>query len=99
MGKHELAITIFLEQHGLLCCYTSRRRAQCTIEMHVQGFANGINVVTRISLQKLPAAREALEFAVAASCLKHSIPGDFSLSTVEEVEALLKGGGSGRVQR
>jgi 2-dehydro-3-deoxygluconokinase len=50
-------------------------------------------------LQKLPRAREALEFAVAASCLKHSIPGDFSRSTVEEVEALLKGGGSGRVQR
>ena len=50
-------------------------------------------------LQKLSTGREALEFAVAASCLKHSVPGDFSRSTVEEVEALLKGGGSGRVQR
>ena len=50
-------------------------------------------------LQKLPTAREPLEFAVAASCLKHSIPGDFNRSTVEEVDALLKGGGSGRVQR
>ena len=49
--------------------------------------------------QILPTHREALEFAVAAGCLKHSIPGDFSRSTVEEVEALLKGGGSGRVQR
>ncbi len=43
--------------------------------------------------------QEALEFAVAASCLKHSIPGDFNRFTVEEVKALMKGGGSGRVQR
>ena len=42
---------------------------------------------------------DALEFAVAASCLKHSIRGDFNLVTVAEVNALLKGGGSGRVQR
>jgi 2-dehydro-3-deoxygluconokinase len=45
------------------------------------------------------AAQEALEFAVAASCLKHSIPGDFNRFTAAEVEALIKGGGSGRVQR
>jgi 2-dehydro-3-deoxygluconokinase len=43
--------------------------------------------------------QDALEFAVAASCLKHSILGDFNRSTVDEVNALLKGGGSGRVQR
>jgi 2-dehydro-3-deoxygluconokinase len=47
----------------------------------------------------LPTHQEALEFAVAASCLKHSIQGDFNRSTVEEVKGLLKGGGSGRVQR
>src|SRR5690554_6852600 len=41
----------------------------------------------------------ALKFAVAASCLKHSISGDFNLTTREEVEALMKGDGSGRVQR
>ncbi len=41
----------------------------------------------------------ALEFAVAASCLKHSIPGDFNRFTAAEVEGLMKGGGSGRVQR
>jgi 2-dehydro-3-deoxygluconokinase len=50
-------------------------------------------------LQKLPSHGEALEFAVAASCLKHSVPGDFHRCGVDEVEALLKGGGSGRVQR
>jgi 2-dehydro-3-deoxygluconokinase len=43
--------------------------------------------------------REALEFAVAASCLKHSIPGDLPLLSVAEVKALMGGSGSGRVQR
>lgn len=41
----------------------------------------------------------ALEFAVAASCLKHSIPGDFNRVTVAEVEKLMQGDASGRVQR
>lgn len=50
-------------------------------------------------LTALATPREALEFAVAASCLKHSIPGDFNRFTVDEVNALVKGGGSGRVQR
>ena len=43
--------------------------------------------------------RDALEFAVAASCLKHSIPGDFNLATEAEVEKLVSSGGSGRVER
>lgn len=42
---------------------------------------------------------EALEFAVAASALKHTINGDFNLATVAEVEALANGNGNGRVQR
>ena len=41
----------------------------------------------------------ALEFATAASCLKHSILGDFNRVTVAEVEALVSGDASGRVQR
>jgi 2-dehydro-3-deoxygluconokinase len=41
----------------------------------------------------------ALEFAAAASCLKHSILGDFNRVDVNEVETLVKGEGSGRVQR
>ncbi len=41
----------------------------------------------------------ALEFATAASCLKHSIPGDFNLVTRAEVEALVQGNATGRVQR
>jgi 2-dehydro-3-deoxygluconokinase len=50
-------------------------------------------------LTHLAGPQEALEFAVAASCLKHSIPGDFNRFTVEEVQSLVAGGGSGRVQR
>jgi 2-dehydro-3-deoxygluconokinase len=50
-------------------------------------------------LVTMPSHKDALEFAVAASCLKHSIPGDFNRFTAEEVQALVKGGGSGRVQR
>jgi 2-dehydro-3-deoxygluconokinase len=41
----------------------------------------------------------ALNFAVAASCLKHTIYGDANLVTVEEVEKLMKGDASGRVSR
>jgi 2-dehydro-3-deoxygluconokinase len=42
---------------------------------------------------------EALEFAVAASALKHTIPGDFNLVNADEVESLAGGNANGRVQR
>ena len=45
------------------------------------------------------APQAAIEFAVAASCLKHTIEGDFNRVSVAEVEALAGGDGSGRVQR
>lgn len=41
----------------------------------------------------------SIEFAVAASCLKHTISGDFNQVTVDEVKKLAEGDGSGRVQR
>ena len=43
--------------------------------------------------------QDAVEFAVAASCLKHTIEGDFNAVSVSEVEKLAGGNGSGRVQR
>lgn len=43
--------------------------------------------------------QKAIEFAVAASCLKHSVEGDYNMVSVKEVEALAGGDGSGRVQR
>jgi 2-dehydro-3-deoxygluconokinase len=58
-------------------------------------FAAGL--IYGLLMQKTP--REALEFATALSCLKHSTPGDFSRTTTDEVETLLRGEASGRVQR
>lgn len=50
-------------------------------------------------LNRYQQAQDALAFAVAASALKHSIPGDYNRVGVAEVEALMRGSGSGRVQR
>jgi 2-dehydro-3-deoxygluconokinase len=58
-------------------------------------FAAGL--IYAMNREKAPG--EALEFAVAASCLKHSVPGDFNRFNESEVNALVSGGGSGRVQR
>jgi 2-dehydro-3-deoxygluconokinase len=44
-------------------------------------------------------SQDSLEFAVAASCLKHTVEGDFNLVSIAEVETLMKGDASGRVQR
>ena len=40
-----------------------------------------------------------LEFAVAASALKHTIPGDVNMVSLQEVESLMNGNGNGRVER
>ncbi len=50
-------------------------------------------------LNELHTDREALEFAAAAGCLMHTIPGDLPLVSAGEVKALAEGKGSGRVQR
>lgn len=50
-------------------------------------------------LREYPEAQTALNFAVAASCLKHSIWGDANLVSLDEVEKLMKGDSSGRVSR
>ena len=48
---------------------------------------------------KLSNDKQALEFAVAASCLKHYIPGDLPLISLKEVESLARGASSGKAQR
>jgi len=58
-------------------------------------FAAGL--VYALGNKKSP--QDAIEFAVAASCLKHSVSGDFNLISLSEVNGLLAGDGSGRVQR
>lgn len=58
-------------------------------------FASGLiyGLVTGMSM------KDAAEFGVAASALKHTIPGDMNHATLKEVQELMKGDGSGRVQR
>ena len=51
------------------------------------------------SLMHNESPTDAIEFAVAASCLKHSIEGDYNFVSVDEVKKLAKGDASGRVQR
>lgn len=51
------------------------------------------------SLLSGASSRESIEFAVAASCLKHTVEGDYNMVSVSEVQALAGGDGSGRVQR
>lgn len=43
--------------------------------------------------------KDAIEFATAASCLKHTMEGDYNRTTVEDIENLIKSGGNGRIQR
>ncbi len=61
------------------------------------GDAFAAGLIYGLATGQAPAA--ALEFAVAASCLKHSVPGDFNRVSVDEVMKLAGGDASGRVQR
>lgn len=61
------------------------------------GDSFGGGLIYAMLMKKEPQA--AIEFAAAASCLKHSIEGDYNRVSVQEVENLVNGDGSGRVQR
>lgn len=60
-------------------------------------FAGGL--IFALNTPELSEGQTAVRYGVAASCLKHSIKGDFNYSTRAEVEALMGGSGSGRVVR
>ncbi len=60
-------------------------------------FAAGL--IFALTTPELSAPPEAIRFAVASSCLAHSIVGDFNFSTRDEVERLMDGAGTGRVVR
>jgi len=60
-------------------------------------FAAGL--IYAMTCGDFPSAQEKADFAVAASCLAHSIKGDFNYNSRSEVEALMRGNASGRVQR
>ena len=61
------------------------------------GDSFGAGLIYSMLMKKQP--QDTIEFAVAASCLKHSIEGDYNRVSVKEVENLANGDGSGRVQR
>jgi 2-dehydro-3-deoxygluconokinase len=63
------------------------------------GDSFGAGLIHALRSERFRAPQDAIRFAVAASALKHTITGDFNLVTAEEVEALMLGSGSGRVQR
>lgn len=84
---------------------TNSAGAYCPYEIHNivdrvgAGDAFGGALIYALNTPELSKPQTALEYAVAASCLKHSILGDFNDVTRAEVEALVKGGGHGRVSR
>lgn len=86
---------------GLLCdakgCDVSRVYAMQMVDRIGGGdaFSGGIIYALLMGWPR----RRAIGFAAAAGCLKHSIPGDFNLVSVDEVEQLAASGESGQVQR
>lgn len=77
--------------------YFSKRYSLHIVDRVGGGDSFGAGLIYALLSQK--SMQDTIEFAVAASALKHSIEGDFNRVTVEEVEKLANGDGSGRVQR
>ncbi|MDD4368670.1 MAG: sugar kinase [Oscillospiraceae bacterium] len=77
--------------------YFSREYAVRIVDRVGGGDSFGAGLIYASLHQYEPQQR--LEFAVAASCLKHSIAGDYNRVSVKEVENLAQGSGSGRIQR
>lgn len=77
--------------------YQSRKYSIRIVDRVGGGDSFGAGVIYGLVTGK--STQDSLEFAVAASCLKHTIPGDFNSVSLSEVESLIKEGGSGRVQR
>jgi len=77
--------------------YFSKNYAVHIVDRVGGGDSFGAGLIYSTLAGKAP--QDALEFAVAASCLKHTVEGDFNLVGANEVETLTGGDGSGRVQR
>lgn len=78
-------------------CYFSRKYAMHIVDRVGGGDSFGGGLIYAMRAGYDP--QRIIEFAVAASCLKHSVEGDYNMVSVAEVEALAGGSGSGRVQR
>lgn len=77
--------------------YFSKKYAMHIVDRVGGGDSFGAGLIYSLSNGYAP--QDAIEFAVAASCLKHSVEGDYNMVSKAEVENLAKGSGSGRVQR
>ena len=88
---------------GLLCYMTEQTISSSKkYKMHIvdrvgggDSFGGGLIAATLSGYD----SQATIEFAVAASCLKHSIEGDFNMVSMDEVAKLAGGDASGRVQR
>ncbi len=78
-------------------CYFSRQYHMHIVDRVGGGDSFGAGLI--YSLLNGKSCQDTIEFAVAASCLKHSIEGDYNMVSVAEVESLAGGNASGRVQR
>jgi len=77
--------------------YASNKYKVTVVDRVGTGDSFAAGLIYSILMKQSP--QEALDFAVAASCLKHTIPGDFNYVTLSEVQELKAGNTSGRVQR
>ena len=77
--------------------YVSRKYAIHIVDRIGGGDSFGAGLIYGLYNYKEP--QQALEFAVAASCLKQTIEGDFNIINKSDVESLVNGNGSGRIQR
>jgi 2-dehydro-3-deoxygluconokinase len=93
------------DQNGWSACLNDRsnfylsRKYEITDIVDRVGGGDSFSGGLIYGLNKYQNKADALNFAVAASCLKHSINGDFNRVSVSEVEKLMGGDSSGRVQR
>lgn len=93
------------DQNGWSACLRDKdgfklsRRYQITDIVDRVGGGDSFASALIYGLNAYDDRQQSLEFAVAGSCLKHSISGDFNRVSVDEVEKLMSGDGSGRVQR
>jgi len=78
-------------------CYFSKKYHMHIVDRVGGGDSFGAGLIAGSLIGYHP--QELIDFAVAASCLKHSIEGDFNLVSLDEVLKLAGGDGSGRVQR
>lgn len=82
---------------GEKCFFSKEYHIDHIVDRVGGGDSFGAGLIHSLRLKK--GCQETIEFAVAASALKHSIEGDFNLVSVAEVEKLMAGDASGRVQR